>query len=129
LEDVAGCPLATLGLLYNLGGVSYLREGRQHGLAPEIFAHAVLDYWNLKAPEAETLAIQKVLEWRASPGQIFLLGEDQAYELISAIEQFDEPPFRYDSTAGLQQLYRTSVATPEDMLAQYYQKSMAPQSK
>jgi len=124
LEEAAGCPLASLGLLYDNGGALYLREGRQHGLAPELFAYAVLDYWDRIAPETETLAVQEVLERRASPGQVLLLGEEQAFELVSQVEAFDRPPFRFDSTAGLQQLYRTSKVAPEDMLDRYYRSAL-----
>lgn len=120
LEDVAGCPLASLGLLYENGGVIYLREGRQRGLPPEIFAYAVLDYWDQTFPETETLSVQEVLSRRASPGQVFLLSEEQAFELVSRIEAFDEIPFRYDNTAGLQQFYRTPGVTPQAMLDRYY---------
>lgn len=120
LEDVAGCPLASLGLLYENGGVIYLREGRQRGLPPEIFAHAVLDYWDQTFSETETLSVQEVLSRRASPGQVFLLSEEQAFELVSRIEAFDEAPFRFGNTAGLQQFYRAPEATPQAMLDRYY---------
>jgi hypothetical protein len=120
LEDVVSCPLATLGLLSGAGGMVYRSGGRQSGLPAEIFAFAVLDYWKRVAPGTETIAVQEILERRASPGQIFLLGEDQAFELVSQIEAFDDAPFGYNGTAGLRQLYRTSSVTPEDMLARYY---------
>lgn len=123
LEDVVSCPLATLGLVQDNRGTLYLREGQQLGLPPEIFGYAVLDYWNLIAPNIEQIAIQEVLERRASPGQILLLSEDQAYDLVQQIENLDDPPFRYDSTAGVQQLYRTSDASPEDLLMHYYQRT------
>ena len=116
LEDVVACPLATLGLLADGGGVLYLREGRQHGLPPEVFAYAVLDYWNRERPEAETLDVREVIEATGSPGRIFLLGEEQAYELMDRVGQLPAPPFTFDDTAGVQQLYRMGHADPEDLL-------------
>ncbi len=60
----------------------------------------------------------------ASPGQIFLLSEEQAFELVNHIETFDEVPFRFDSTAGVHQFYRTPGATPQAMLEHYYSNSL-----
>lgn len=120
LEDVAACPLGSLGLLYTTAGTVYLREGRQIGLPPEVFAYAVLDYWREHAPDRETLAVQDILVGAASPGRVFLLNEDQAFDLVERVEGWDDPPFRFDSTAGVQQLYRTGRSEPMDVLARYY---------
>ena len=120
LEDVVACPLSTLNLMADEGGALYLRQGRQRGLPPEVFAYAVLDYWTLHHPEAETLDVREVLEAPGAPGRIFLLGEDQAFELVERVGQLPEPPFTFDSTAGVQQLYRTSRSSPTDLIAAYY---------
>lgn len=120
LENVVGFPLASLGLLYENAGVVYLREGQPRDLPPEIFAYAVLDYWDQKFSGTETLSAQDVMTNQASPGQIFLLDEDQVSQLVSCIEKFDEAPFRFDSTAGVHQFYRTPGAVPQAMLEHYY---------
>ncbi|MDE2826737.1 MAG: DUF4007 family protein [Bacteroidota bacterium] len=120
LENVVGFPLTSLGLLCENSGVVYLREGHSRGLPPEIFAYAVLDYWNREFCGMETLSAHDVLTRQASPGRIFLLSEEQAFELVNCIEAFDEAPFRFDSTAGLHQFYRTPGATPQAMLERYY---------
>lgn len=124
LEDVAACPLGSLGLLYTTSGTVYLREGRQIGLPPEIFAYAVLDYWREHAPDRETLAVQDVLAGPGSPGRVFLLNEDQAFDLVERVEAWGEPPFRFDSTAGVQQLYRTAHVEPMDLLARFYDAAL-----
>ena len=120
LEDVAACPLSSLGLLYTADGTAYLREGRQIGLPPEVFAYAIIDFWQGRAPEMETLAVQDVLLGVDSPGRIFLLSADHAYDLVGQVEEWEEPPFRFDSTAGVQQLYRAARRRPLDMLTRYY---------
>ena len=125
LEDVAACPLGSLGLLYAAAGTAYLREGRQIGLPPEVFAYATLDYWLRRAPDRETLAVQDVLAGAASPGRVFLLSEAQAFDLVERVEGWAEPPFRFDSTAGVQQLYRTAQAEPLGLLARYYADALA----
>ena len=120
LETIVNFPLTSLGLLYKNGGVVYLREGQQRNLPPEIFAYAVLDYWDRNFGGKETLSSYDILTNRASPGQIFLLDEEQAYELVDRIETFDVVPFRFDSTAGIHQFYRTSNATPKTNLFGFF---------
>lgn len=123
LENVVGFPLSSLGLLYENGGVIYLREGQRRALPPEIFAYAVLDYWDRKSSGTETLSAQDIMTGRASPGQIFLLSEEQALGLIDRVEMIKEVPFRFDSTAGIHQFYRTPGATPQIMLDSYYSRT------
>lgn len=128
LENIVAFPLTSLGLLYTNGGMVYLREGQTRGLPPEIFAYAVLDYWDRKFSDTETLSAQDVMTQKASPGQIFLLTEEQAFDLVTRIEAFgDKAPFRFDSTAGVHQFYRTSGATPQAMLEHHYSSDMTRQ--
>jgi len=124
LENVVEFPLASLGLLYENRGMTYLREGQKFGLPPEIFAYAVLDYWDRNFYGAETLATQNIIMHSASPRQIFLVSEEQAFELVSRIEAFEKAPFRFDTTAGIHQFYRASGSTPNAMLERYYDRTM-----
>ncbi len=124
LENVVEFPLASLGMLYENRGTIYLREGQKLGLPPEIFAFAVLDYWDRNFFGIKTLPAQNVVMHRASPGRVFLLSEEQAFELVSRIEAFEEVPFRFDATAGIHQIYRTPGATPVAMLERYYAHTM-----
>ncbi|MEO1582117.1 MAG: DUF4007 family protein [Pseudomonadota bacterium] len=107
-EDSAACPLSSLGLVTRSGRTLFFRTGRRTGLTPEVFEHAITDFWQLYAPERETISIDEVMKHNGSPGRIFLLSEDQAFELVDEISGLDTPAFRFDSTAGIQQLYRTS---------------------
>ena len=107
-EDAVASPLAALGLADRAGGALWLRPGRRAGLPPHVLAHAVMDYWNRTAAGRQTLALDEVLTHDGSPGRVFLLGLDQAYELIEQAADAPDVPFRLDQTAGLQQLYRTA---------------------
>lgn len=120
LESAVEFPLSSLGLLRESRGVIYLREGQRRDLPPEIFAYSVLDYWDRNFGGVETLPTHNIIAHRASPGQIFLLSEEQAFELVSRIEAFEDVPFRFDTTAGVHQFYRTPGATPHSMLNRYY---------
>ena len=117
LEDVATSPLASLGLAHRSAGTLYLRGGRRAGLDARVFADAVVDYWDRVAPSRETLSADEAVKHAGSPGRVFLLSEDQAFELVEAVGDLEDAPFRFDSTAGVQQLYRTSQGAPASLAA------------
>lgn len=123
LEEVVGCPLASLGLVQQTGGLYRLRDGHQTALPAAVFAYVVLDYWRRRTPESQTLALQELLTERASPGRILLLGEEQAFDLIEQVEARPDAPFAYRDTAGIRQLYLQSddaLADPAAWLDRYY---------
>ena len=126
LENIVEFALVSLGLVYENSGTLYLHQGHQQNLPPEIFAYTVLDYWNRNFQEVNTLSAQSILMHRASPGQIFLLGEEQAFQLVTQVEAFEDPPFHYDSTAGVHQFYRMPHIQPKDMLKRYYRHAHTP---
>lgn len=120
IEDAVASPLAALGLVVQDGGSLYLRDGRQGSLPAAVFAYAVLDYWDLAHPEAETLPVRELLHGPGSPGRVFLLGEEQAFDLVAQAEGLPSAPFRYAATAGTEQLYRSRGVTPLSVLNAYY---------
>ena len=111
VEDAGACPLAALGLVARSAGTLYLRSGRRAGLTPEVFAAAVLDYWDAAAPDRQTLSVDEVLKRDGSPGRVFLLTEDQGFELVEQAAALGAG-FQFDSTAGLHQLYRAAEPVP-----------------
>lgn len=125
LENIVEFALVSLGLVFEDSGSIYLHQGHRQNLPPEIFAYTVLDYWNRNFQEVNTLSVKNVLMHRASPGQIFLLSEEHAFQLVTQIEAFEDPPFRFDSTAGIHQFYRMPHVQPKDMLERYYRHAHA----
>lgn len=127
LEEVVGSPLASLGIIQENDGLHRLHQGYQTALPAEIFAYVVLDYWKRRAPESRTLALQELLNERASPGRVLLLSEDQAFELIEQVEQRLDAPFTYRDSAGIRQLYlQADAVDPQAMLARYYKAHPQP---
>ena len=108
-EDAGLCPLAGLGLVQRSAGTLFLRAGRRAGLSADVFADAVLDYWDATAPGRRTLAVDEVMTHAGSPGRVFLLSQDQAFDLLDAAAARPDVPFAFDDTAGLQQLYRADA--------------------
>lgn len=112
LEDAGASPLAGLGLVVRSAGTLYLRGGRRTGLTPDVFAAAVVDYWEAAASGRRTLGVDEVLRMAGSPGRVFLLSEDQGGELVERAAALEGSPFEVDRTGHLHQLYRTDVAAP-----------------
>lgn len=124
LEDSLGCPLSSLGLIQEKEGLHYLQERHQTKLPPEIFAYGVLAYWKREAPDRDSLSIEDTLNSNASPGRIFVLSEDRAFELINQVSRMERPPFAYQDSAGVRQLVRVHKDVDEQtMLDQYYGKA------
>lgn len=120
-EDAVTCPFTALGLLYADAGTLYPREGRKESLPPAVFAYAVRDHWARRRPGADALPLADVLEAPGSPGRAFLLSDAHAYDLLRRAEALPGAPFRYDSTAGIRQLYLTDrEAAPTALLAAHY---------
>lgn len=106
IEESFDCPLGELGLIRQLeGGVYEFNQGPK-SLPTEILAYAVLDWWATTAPSQETINVERLRFDPGSPGAVFKLS-DQA--LVAMLEKI--PPgwgLRYDETAGLRVLIRTS---------------------
>ena len=119
-EDAVASPLAALGLVADEGGLVFVREGRHAGLAPLVWAAAVVDYWDRTRPESETLAVADLLHGPGAPGRVFSVSQEGAFDLVARAEGLASPPFRYADTAGLQQLYRVGADTPASLLARHY---------
>lgn len=122
VEDAVASPLAGLGLV---AGGAVARADRRPSLPPAVFASAALDYWDRVRPESETLAVSDLLHAPGSPGRVFRLTEEAAHDLVTGAEALAEPPFRYASTAGVEQLYRAPGATAPGALLQHYAASYA----
>lgn len=117
IEDAGSCPLAGLGLVSRSAGTLYLREGRRAGITAELFSAVVLDYWNVVAFDRRSLSVDEVLKHDGSPGRVFLLNEEQGFELVEAAAALDGAPFQVDQTANLYQLYRSDAAEPARLQA------------
>ncbi len=115
-EDALASPLSSLGLLAEAGGTVRLRQGRHASLPPAVFAAAVIDFWDRTRPGSETLPVSEWLHGPGSPGRVFLLDQEQAFDLVRRVEALQDAPFRYDATGGLQQLYRAGDAGFADLV-------------
>jgi len=121
LEDALGSPFTDLNLVHETDGVYHFRPGPQPTLPAEVFIHTVLQFWEDTHPEANTIAIQEILQRDGSPGRIFKLSENRAFDLLMEAETWENPPFVYRDSAGNRQLLRQSEeVTAQTVLERYY---------
>jgi len=121
LEDALGSPFTDLNLIHETDGVYHFRPGPQPTLPAEVFIHTVLQFWEDTHPEAKTIAIQEILQRDGSPGRVFKLSENRAFDLLMEAETWEKPPFVYRDSAGNRQLLRQNEEmTAQTVLKRYY---------
>jgi len=121
LEEALGSPFTPLNLVHQTDGVYHFRPGPQPTLPAEIFIYAIPQFWEETRAEANTISIQEVLQQDESPGRIFKLSENRAFDLLIEVETWENPPFVYRDSAGNRQLLRQDEdATAQSVLKRYY---------
>ena len=124
LEDSLDCPLIELQLIEEdvAPGLFYFKRGEQSALSDDLFAYALLDFWNRTAPNRETLAFADIAYGFASPGSSFKLDENSIAERLEDLERTTQGSLSYADTAGLKQVYRRGTLDPLAFLHAYYQR-------
>ena len=121
LEEALESPFTPLNLVHQTDGVYHFRPGPQPTLPAEVFIYAILRFWEETRVEADTISIQEVLQRDGSPGRIFKLSENRAFDLLLEAETWENPPFVYRDSAGNRQLLRQDEdVTAHSVLEQYY---------
>ena len=124
LEDSLGSPLSALNLIHESDGVYHFRRGPQPSLPAEIFVAAVLQYWDDVQSEANTISIENILQRDGSPGRVFKITENRAFDLLTEAESWPSVPFAYRDSAGHRQLFRQDEEiTAETVLERYFESA------
>ncbi|GAA4019250.1 hypothetical protein GCM10022280_18780 [Sphingomonas swuensis] len=104
-EDGLESPFAELGLLAPLaGGALQFRRGPKPSLPDEVFALALVDFWQAHFPTRGTLSVETVAHEPGSPGRVFLLDEDSLAERLERIGEVTVGAIEWDEGAGLRQV-------------------------
>ena len=121
IEDTFDCPLVELGLLIETErGVFRFARGPKPTLPEGIFAAALIDYWQLNAPDAKTLSFDAILHGPGSPGGAFKLSESALAERLEHLP--DWTGLTFSDTAGMRTVLRTEADdfNPLEALGRYY---------
>jgi hypothetical protein len=110
-EDFAEPMLGEIGLLSEEGkGRFAFRRGPKATLSDGMFAFALLDYWELAAPEATSLAFETIAYGEGAPGRVFKLDEESVAERLFGLEDLTGGSLAWTDTAGIRQVLRKSSA-------------------
>lgn len=124
-EDFAEPMLGEIGLLSEEGkGRFAFHRGPKSTLSDGMFAYALLDYWDLTAPEASSLAFESIAYGEGSPGRVLKLDEDSVAERLFGLEELTGGSLAWTDTAGIRQVLRKgsdSSGLLERLLKEAYQ--------
>ena len=117
-EDSLESPLIELGLIKPMGRRDGFRlvRGPKPSLRAGVFCYAVTDFWSRSFDSANTLSFEALAHEPGSPGRVFMLDENSLVDLLGEMEQLTIGAYTWSETAGLKQLIRERVLTPEDAL-------------
>jgi hypothetical protein len=124
-EDSLDCPLVELRLIREAGDrqTFQFHRGLQPDLPDGVLFHAVVDYWERAANDAETFSLHDLTYQPGSPGRIFQIDEDSLATRLADMEEWTERRMTYGETAGLRQLYRRKRVDPLTLLSATYKPS------
>lgn len=124
-EDTLDCPLVELHLLEEIPGSDayQMRRGPKNTLNDQVFAYALIDFWDRSAAQRETLAFSEIAYEKGSPGIAFKLDENSLVERLERLDQATGGDLLYTETAGLKQVSRKSYRPKFEYLEQYYRQT------
>ena len=121
IEDTLDSPLVELRIIGKAGAdLLKFNRGPQSSLRDEIFAYALIDYWDRCAPTRESLSFNEIAYGFGSPGSIFKFDEDSLASRLEHLEWLSNGRLIYADVAGLKQVYRKSALPKEELLESYY---------
>ncbi|MFO0604544.1 MAG: DUF4007 family protein [Polyangiales bacterium] len=112
-EDALDGPLTELRLLReDASGRCEFARGPKPSLGEEVFAFALLEFWERTAPDRDTLAADALLQRPGAPGRVFRLDAASLALRLEDAERWSRGAVFYDDTAGLRQLLRRKRPEP-----------------
>lgn len=128
--DGLECPFVELGLLSALpgGGAVQFRRGPKPSLPDEVFAHALVDFWQNRYAGRGSLSVETVSHEPGSPGRAFLLDEESVAERLERIDALTGGDLTWDEGAGIRQVSaRTMIGMlhPLSPIERMFEKGIA----
>ncbi len=107
-EDRLESPLTELGLIRSLGKKDSFRfvRGPKPSLGVGVLSYAITDFWRRSFNNSSTLSFEVLAHEPGSPGQVFLLEENELVEMLVRLEDVTHGDYSWSETSGLKQLVR-----------------------
>ncbi len=118
-EDRLESPLTELGLIKSLGtkdGFRFVR-GPKPSLGLGVLSYAVTDFWRRSFANSNTLSFEALVHEPGSPGQVFLLEENEMVGLLTGLEDVTNGEYVWSETAGLKRLVRRNAIDDDRQFA------------
>lgn len=105
-DDGLECPFVELGLMAALpgGGALQFRRGPKPSLPDEVFAYALIEFWQSRYERRGSLSVETVTYEPGSPGRVFLLDEESVAERLERIDKLTHDKLAWDEGAGIRQV-------------------------
>ena len=122
-EEYAEPMLGELGLLHEeRKGQFAFRRGPKPTLNDAMFAYALLDFWDRRAPGLSSLSFEAIAYGEGSPGRVFKLDEESVAERLFGLGEMTRKALTWTDTAGLRQVHR-KAADNKSLSAQMIEKA------
>jgi hypothetical protein len=95
------------------------RESK-HSITPQLFAYCINDYWDVRAPNEESLTFRDIAVSLGSVGQVFKLPEADIRERLQHLEEDSQGAFVYRESAATSSLTKNS-AKLQNLFASVYE--------
>lgn len=117
-EDGLECPFAELGLIAPLaGGALQFRRGAKPSLPDEVFAAALIEFWQARFAKRGSLSIETVTHEPGSPGRAFGLDDESVAERLERMGEITRGAVQWDEGAGIRQVSARKDLSTLDLLA------------
>lgn len=122
LEETLDCPLTNLNLIVETGEDGHFRfvNGDKPTLPTPIFVYALLECWQQRHANQETLSVREVLYGEGSPGRVFRLDDDAVLLHLDRIGEVTKGRMEFSDTASLRQVVRRGSLSKREVLDAYY---------
>ena len=126
-DDGLDCPLRELGLIVPAFEHHFrFAVGPKPSLAPAIFAYALAQFWNWKAPQSATISAREIAHAPGSPGAVFKLDEDSTLAYLDDLSAVTRGAWRFEDTPHVRQVVRDEADLRwDEVLAAHYERMKA----
>ncbi len=120
-EDINICPLSRLSLLKKQDNDNYkIIAPDADSLPSEIFAYALIRFWQDNFKEISQFSFDELLNRDASPTKIFCLNVDSTIEILDKIVERYSGSITYRHAGGIFVIEMGRGLKPENFLRRYY---------
>ena len=133
LEDNLDCPLTELELIQQIGEsisdsngkrekiYAFNRESKPQ-ISQQLFCYCLVDFWNTKFPEEQSIQFQDVAFGHGGPGQIFKIPEQEIHMRLEELGEFTDHAMIFRESANMRQVEKKNNIDKDVFLDAIYRE-------